>query len=422
MRILWLTLADPDPPTNGQFLYSYGLIHALAGGGARLDVVGLARGTRRQSHGFPDGQCIRWWLAPDESVHNWRQHLSLQAAIAWRSTTPLLKLVLRARLRRRDLWDAIVIDSICAGWALDILQAMLPKSLRPPIVYIAHNHEASVAAALARAERNPIKRAVRYLDAGKVALLESRLAHSAALVTSNTPDDCEKFSRQYPGKPIQHLPPGYNGRMVLARRITPDTPRTAVIIGSFDWPPKRQSLESFLAVAAPRLAAAGIALKIVGAAQPDYLNFLRANFPTVTFTGHVPDVAPYMADARAALVPDLLGGFKLKSLDYVFNRLPIMGIQGSVPGLPLEPDRTILLYPDHEALADAVCQVIDDVDRLDRIQNGAYEACRLGFCWRTIGLALLGAINGICESEAAKTAGRSFMTIAKLTGDSGVPG
>ena len=140
MRTLWITLADPDPPTNGQFLYSYGLIHSLAAGGARLDVVGLARGTRRQNHGLPDGQCIRWWLAPDESIHTWRQHFALQAAIAWRSTTPLLKLVLKARLQRHDLWDAIVIDSICAGWGLDIILEMIPKAARPPIIYLSHNH------------------------------------------------------------------------------------------------------------------------------------------------------------------------------------------------------------------------------------------------------------------------------------------
>ena len=34
-----------------------------------------------------------------------------------------------------------------------------------------------------------------------------------------------------------------------------------------------------------------------------------------------------MEHARVALVPDELGGFKLKGLDYVFNRLPILAMR-----------------------------------------------------------------------------------------------
>ena len=42
MDCLWITLADPDPATNGQLIYSEGLIRAARGAGASLCVVGLA--------------------------------------------------------------------------------------------------------------------------------------------------------------------------------------------------------------------------------------------------------------------------------------------------------------------------------------------------------------------------------------------
>ena len=32
MQCLWLTLADPDPATNGQLIYSKGLIEAASSG------------------------------------------------------------------------------------------------------------------------------------------------------------------------------------------------------------------------------------------------------------------------------------------------------------------------------------------------------------------------------------------------------
>jgi len=43
MQCLWLTLADPEPATNGQLIYSKGLIEAACRAGASLTVIGLAR-------------------------------------------------------------------------------------------------------------------------------------------------------------------------------------------------------------------------------------------------------------------------------------------------------------------------------------------------------------------------------------------
>src|SRR5690348_12715431 len=43
MDCLWITLADPKPATNGQLIYSEGLIEAARGAGASLCVVGLRR-------------------------------------------------------------------------------------------------------------------------------------------------------------------------------------------------------------------------------------------------------------------------------------------------------------------------------------------------------------------------------------------
>ena len=59
MRILWLTLADPTPPTNGQYVYSHGLIHAMAAAGIELHVIGLARPGGAHRDGQIEGN-VRW--------------------------------------------------------------------------------------------------------------------------------------------------------------------------------------------------------------------------------------------------------------------------------------------------------------------------------------------------------------------------
>ncbi len=144
-------------------------------------------------------------------------------------------------------------------------------------------------------------------------------------------------------------------------------------------------------------AKAGVELHVVGAAEESFLDGLRRRVAATTFTGRVKDVVGYMAAARVAVVPDRLGGFKLKALDYVFNRLPILAIDGSVPGMPLRDEESILLFADHEALARGVLQVIDDFALLNSIQNRAYAVCRNRFDWATAGRRLIAAISHPAE-------------------------
>jgi hypothetical protein len=104
-------------------------------------------------------------------------------------------------------------------------------------------------------------------------------------------------------------------------------------------------------------------------------------------------VEPYVEDARLAIVPERNGGgFKLKVLDYIFNRIPILALRGSVAGVPLRHEESILLYPDQEALALGIAHAIDDVPRLDELQNAAFEACRHVFNWNSRGTQLLSAM------------------------------
>jgi glycosyltransferase involved in cell wall biosynthesis len=273
-------------------------------------------------------------------------------------------------------------------------------------VYLSHNHETTVGHHLAEAARG-LRKLYKTFDAAKIARFERRLARAADLVTANTPEDCEKFSAMIDGRHVPFLPPGYGGRRVDLRRIGPHLPRRAVVVGSFDWPPKRLSIEAFLAAASEPFARAGIELQIVGNSDPAFLDGLRQRYPTVKFTGAVDDVRPYMAQARLALVPDQLGGFKLKSLDYVFNRLPVFAMDIAVPGTPMVDGSSIRLFPTHAALAQGVIDAIDDVEALNRQQELAFSVCADCFDWRTIGRRLVDHIRKARYGESASALARA---------------
>jgi polysaccharide biosynthesis protein PslH len=387
MKCLWLTLADPEPPTNGQFLYSSGLIRGTAEAGVEVHVVGLSRIGARHVTGQHEGG-VYWWLADHPARSPWAGLLSRLPQIAIHTKTRSMQRIIHQAISNLE-WDAIVFDSICVGWALSlVLQRYAGEKSRPRLIYLSHNHEESVARAIANAVRHPLRRRIKHIDALKVARLERALARHADLVTSNSPDDCQKFRDALQGRPAEFLPPGYGGPYTSERHISDAIPRRAIIVGSFDWIAKRVSLEDFLEVADPQFAKAGIELYVVGSAEEAFLARLRRKCVATKFTGRVPDIRTYVSQARLALVPDQLGGFKLKALDYVFNRLPILGIAGSIPGMPLRPGESILLYPDHQTLTRGVLEVIDNFDVLNQMQDLAYAACENQFDWASIGRRL----------------------------------
>ncbi|HEX9461178.1 MAG TPA: glycosyltransferase [Alphaproteobacteria bacterium] len=421
MKCLWVTLADPDPPRNGQFLYSRSLIHGLSSVGMDVHVVGLAR-PRGQHRSGESSDGVHWWLADHrwsaehQPSPRWVSLASLLPQLAAQTNTPPLRRLLHEHLADQS-WDAVVFDSICIGWALSmVVDHYAGASKRPKLVYLSHNHEETVAKQIADDTRPFLKRQFKRFDAAKVRRLERWLVRRADLVTSNSPDDCEKFRPTRPDRRVEFLPPSYDGRRVTERRITADLPRRAIIVGSFDWVAKRLSLEEFLAVADPLFEAAGVELYVVGSAADSFLRDLRGRVRATRLTGRVDDIGRYMDQARLALVPDLLGGFKLKALDYVFNRLPIFAMAGSVPGMPLLDGESICLFNSHRALAEGVIRAIDDIQLLNRIQNLAYAASSDQFDKAAIGRRLLRAMSltGSARPEPVVATTISWPTAPKV--------
>jgi glycosyltransferase involved in cell wall biosynthesis len=396
MRCLWLTLADPEPRHNGQFVYSGGLIDSVAATGSEIEVLGLRRNDSPRSNGTREEHVV-WWLPGqplDALQSRWGSLASSLPHTAYRCRTPAVRQVLRQLLERGG-WDGIVFDGISVGWALGpVREFYAGRKDRPRLIYVSHNHEESLRAQVAESQRPFFRRQAVRLDAAKISRLERELVDAVDFVTAITPEDLQLYQRRRGNKPMGVLTPGYCGRRLPERLLTAELPRRAVIVGSFDWIAKRMNLEEFVEVADPLFAEGGAELVAVGAAEERFLHRLRRRTRASLFTGTVPDVTRYMDQARIAIVPERNGGgFKLKVLEYVFNRIPVFALSGSFAGVPLVHDESVMLFPDHAALARGVLEAIDDVDKLNRLQERAFAACRDRFDWTSRGHQILSVIT-----------------------------
>jgi polysaccharide biosynthesis protein PslH len=401
MRCLWLTLADPEPRHNGQYVYSGGLIDSVAATGSEIEVLGRPRSGSPRCNGNRDEHVV-WWL-PGEPINpvrsRWGSLASNLPHIAYRCRTADMRRVLDELLRRGG-WDGIVFDGISVGWALpQVLQHYGCRVGRPRLIYISHNHEETVRTQIAESQRPFLRRQALRLDAMKASRLERELVDSVDYVTAISPEDLSLYRQRHCDKPMEVVTPGYCGRRLSERRISSELPRRAVIVGSFDWIAKRMNLEEFVDVADSMFSQRGAELQAVGSADEAFLSRLRNKTVATRFTGTVPEITRYMDEARIAIVPERNGGgFKLKVLEYVFNRLPVFALSGSIAGVPLQHNESVMLFPDHDALAHGVLEAIDDVDRLNGLQERAFAACRDQFDWASRGHQILTAIGQPLEA------------------------
>lgn len=389
LRILWLTWTHPFPERDGQRLYTGRLIDAVAEAGASVDVLCFESEEPERAPETRPGIDITWHCVPRRSRPKWSSALSPLPNLANRCATAEMRAELR-RLLQNGGWDTIVLDGLSAGWALSFIED-LPASRRPKVVHVSHNHEATLREKVAADfTGNPAIRQLLKRDAAKCRRLEEKVVRASDLATAITEDDAANYQATHPGRNFLVLPPGYGGTRVERREITEALPRRAVIVGSFHWVAKKMNLEAFVAVADPLFAEAGATLQVVGSGDPDFLEGLRRNCRATEIVGPVDDVVPYMREARVAIVPERTGGgFKLKILDYVFNRVPVLAMEGSAAGTPLTAPDSIRIYDDLLALARGVVDLVDDPEAANRMQKVAYETCADKFDWEQRGRLLL---------------------------------
>ncbi|MFG1250530.1 glycosyltransferase family 4 protein [Xanthobacter flavus] len=305
----------------------------------------------------------------------------------------------------RETFDGVVIDYYAMGWILEDLLAhpsFAKCRSRPLLIYTAHHYEQIVRPFVARSfQGNPLLKAVLPFDASKAVRLERRILASADLVTSITDEDRDAFLKDVPDKPVLTLSPGYSGPLQAHRKIDAERPRRVLLVGAFDWIAKRQNLREFVTACCDPFASAKIELQIVGRADADFIAEIKGIYRACEFVGPVPDVYPYIGNARIGLMPDIIGGgFKLKYLDYIFGGLPVATIRSQALGLPLHINNDIIAAENHADLVSRIVSNIDDHERLDGMRQRAFAACKDAFHWSDRGRQLYDAIDKIAKKKA----------------------
>lgn len=383
--LLWLSVTHPGRRHAGNQVYTGGLLDALGAAGQQVTLL-------TQDDGPPIAGVTVERVALPRLRHRVLGIASRLPASAWQLGHPAMARRLQALLGKRD-WGAVVIDQAACGWALDAV-----RRSACPLVYIAHNQEGDVRAEVAEREASPFRRAIMQRDAAKYGRLECDLVHCASLITAITAADARAFSRKAGTAGVLELTPGYSGPRVEARTLSKDTPRRVVLVGRFEWVAKQQNLSRWAAEAVPLLAANAIETQVIGTVPPALREELQR--PYLRFAGRVDELGPHLANARFGLVAeDVGGGFKLKTLDYIFHRLPVAALADNLVGQPMGVIANTLVAETPAALAGEIVSAIDNLERLNRMQQNTFIAASSSFDWMLRAQQFLTALDSLDRHE-----------------------
>lgn len=409
MRCLWISRHVPYPMNEGLKVYSAKLSEALAQAGAFVRVLGFG-GTEATPKNHARMEWVSVPGARRSTAIALMNRFPLTAAV---DSTSAYRALLEEQLR--EPWDAIVFDSYGTGWALDRCKAYRATKLgaNTVLVHVSHNHEEVLWHSMARqAEAGLPKRLALWQNYYKVRGLERRLLREVDLVSAITIEDEQALRVHRNDDNTLTLTPGYDGAVAPERVIDASVPRRAVIVGSFQWVVKRENLARFVDHADARFAEHGIELVVAGDVPDDLKQTLIASSRATRFEGFVTNLGPFLAQARIAIVPELIGGgFKLKFLDYIFGRVPVATVDAAAAGLPAKLREDLITSTDFSGLTTAIIEHIDRLEHLNRLQSAAFEQAKTLYRWEDRGLQLQQRIAELQQTRARSPA-RSSATAA----------
>lgn len=153
-----------------------------------------------------------------------------------------------------------------------------------------------------------------------------------------------------------------------------------VFVGGFRHPPNLDAMQWFIGDVFPLIHAQrpDIVFHCIGADVPDSLQALAATRPGVKIHGYVPDVVPYMRQARIAVAPLRFGaGVKGKVNLSMAHGQPVVATTCAVEGMYLRDGLDVLVADGAQVFAGAVLRLYDDPGLWQRLsENGLDNIAR----------------------------------------------
>jgi glycosyltransferase involved in cell wall biosynthesis len=272
---------------------------------------------------------------------------------------------------REERYDVLQVEE------LPLMSALAPLPHALPVVYSAYNVESELSPLLFR-RRNPLLRLLAEMEQRRTRREEIRALKRAGACLAVSDKDGDALRRlSSPGAPPVFVLPN-----CAQDRFRP-SPRRAgreeiLSVGSFGWHPNADGMSWFLDHVLPllRREAPGAVVRIAGSGIGRLLR-RRMERRGVQVHPDVPDILPFLQNARLLFVPLLVGGgTRIKILEAWAAGLPVVATSVGADGLSCRPGEDILIADDPAGFAGAVSRLVKDDGLYEKLRSEGLKRAR----------------------------------------------
>jgi sugar transferase (PEP-CTERM/EpsH1 system associated) len=277
----------------------------------------------------------------------------------------------------QNQYDVVVCDFLAPSVNLD-------ETLPLASVLFQHNVESMIWRRHYETETNRIKRAYFHNQWRKMWACERAACRRFDAVIAVSEADRDLMRDEFGLKAVYDVPTGADTDYFRPRGDSSVEPYSLVFTGSMDWLPNEDAIRYFSQQVMPRIKASipGVTLTVVGRNPHPSLIEVSRRDSSITVTGRVEDVRPYMERAAAYIVPLRIGGgTRLKIYEAMAMGKAVVSTTIGAEGLPVRDGIELLLADTPEDFADAVVRVLTDEKIADALGARASALVRERFGW-----------------------------------------
>lgn len=238
-----------------------------------------------------------------------------------------------------------------------------------------HNVEAQIWKRLAEEQSNPITR-LYFLDQfRRMWTAEKNLSRPFDGVVTVSQEDADQCREDYfLTNVLGAVPTGVDTEFFSPPEPRTPEPELIGFLGSMDWMPNIECVEYFVNDIFPlvRQSHPNARFRIIGRDPAPPVRALAEQNDAIEVTGTVDDVRPDL-DACELLVVPLRsgGGTRIKIFEAMAQGVPVVSTTIGAEGLPVISGETILIADTPDAIANAICQILQSPQLGDQLfKNG----------------------------------------------------
>jgi polysaccharide biosynthesis protein PslH len=384
MKLLWVKAGGLLPPDMGGKIRSYNILKQLA----RRHQITLF--TFYPEH--PDDQHLRGDgifaklvpvplpLPPRRSLGEYMSFARMMAAGRPVTIDKFLSPEVHRRyaeLLASSTFDVVVCDFLVPG-------SLMHWKTAPPTILFTHNVEAQVWERHYKVTSNPFMKTACWLESRALAGAERRYVELADHVLAVSENDRAFFLQYVSPERVTVIPTGVDTEY-FQPSLTPEQPGTTVFTGTMDWMPNEDGVAYFIDKIFPLIQqdAPNAAFWVVGRRPPRRIQALASG--SVTVTGAVDDIRPYLGKAAVCVVPLRSGsGTRIKIFEAMAMGKAVVSTSMGAEGLPVRHGENIILADDPADFARQVVQLLRDPQRRAQLGGAARRLVEESYGWPSV--------------------------------------